>query len=88
MKKKIIEVDTCHECPFKNYSYDDFSMGDMETHSCILLMREWTTHIIDGHPVQCDYFIKFFKNGNVKSKNKKTLDNCPLLVHEINVSLK
>ena len=88
MIKKTIEVENCHDCPFKNYSYDDFALGDSETHSCILLMREWTTQLIDGHLIQSNYFINFYKNGNVKSKNKKTLDNCPLLEQDINVSLK
>lgn len=86
---KTIEIQSCQDCPMKNYSYDDFSMGDYESHSCILLQQEWSTTIWQSSIIPpANYFINFYKNGNVKSKNKKTLDNCPLLNQDINITLK
>ena len=82
-----IEVNTCNNCPFMNYQFDDFSLGDYETYSCNLLQREWTADLIKTNKVsEANYFIKFYKNGNIKSKNKKTLDNCPLLEQNININ--
>lgn len=90
MKKSItLEVPHCNECPFENYSYDDFALGDAESHHCNLLKRDWNEELIrTGKLPHMEYFIFFYKNGNVKSKNKKTLNNCPLLSHDINVSIK
>lgn len=89
MKKTTTEVTSCHDCPFKNYSYDDFSLGNPESHACIPLRNNWIYKIVEGNqPTTANYFIDFYKNGNVKSRNKKTLDNCPLLEQDINVSLK
>ena len=89
MKRKIIQVENCHDCPFRNYSYDDFALGDAESHHCNLLQRDYTEQFTKGAKVgRANYFIHFYKNENVKSKNRKTLDNCPLLEQDINVSLK
>lgn len=79
-----IKIDTCNNCPFMNYHFDDFSF---ETYSCNLLQREWSANLIKTNTVsEANYFIKFYKNGNIKSKNKKTLDNCPLLTQNININ--
>jgi hypothetical protein len=83
-----MEVSSCHDCPFRNYSYDDFALGDAESHSCILLQREWMYNAVEGNLTHANYFINFFKNGNVKSKNKRTLNNCPLLETDFSVTLK
>jgi hypothetical protein len=90
MKKEFkIETESCNDCPFMQYQFDDFAMGDLETYSCNLLRREHMKSYVSTNKVShLSYFIKFFKNGNVKSKNKNTLDNCPLLTQDINVSLK
>jgi hypothetical protein len=86
--KTTIEVTTCWDCPFRNTDYDDFALGDRDSHVCTILEKNWITNIINDNMNHIDYFIVFFKNGNVKSKNKKTLDNCPLLKQNINISLK
>ena len=89
MKNKTIEVKNCQNCPFRNYSWDDFALGDSESHHCNLLKEGWYEELIQSKKLpHMDYFIHFYKNGNVKSKNKKTLDNCPLLQLDINVTLK
>ena len=88
MKTKEVEVNGCSDCPFRNYSYDDFSLGDAESHHCNILQQAWREEfVINGKVGKMDYFIYFYKNGNVKSKNKKTLDSCPLLNNNIKVSL-
>jgi hypothetical protein len=89
MKSKIlIKVDNCNNCPFRNYNYDDFAMGDPETHSCNILQKEWLSNMMKNNIVtSINYFINFYKNGNVKSKNKRTLDNCPLLTENLNIEL-
>ena len=88
-KENNIEVTSCNDCPFMQYQFDDFAMGDLETYSCNLLRMERMKSYVSTNKVShLNYFIKFFKNGNVKSKNKNTLDNCPLLTQNINVTLK
>lgn len=32
-----IKVKNCQECPFCEYHYDDFSLGDSEWYNCALL---------------------------------------------------
>lgn len=89
MKNKTIKVESCHDCPFKNYSYDDFSLGDPHSHHCNLLQQDWRDEMDrTGKYSTLEYFIFFYKNGKVKSKNRKTLDNCPLLEQGFDVSLK
>ncbi len=86
---KKIGVTSCDECPFMNYSYDDFAIGDSNSYSCNLLKMDWTEDgVIRKIPANHDYFIKHFKNGNIKSTNKKTLDNCPLLNNNLKITLK
>ena len=81
-----IKVTGCQNCPFMNSCYDDFAMGDPNTYHCNILQGEWRSHIVKNNSLHLmDYFISFYKNGNVKSKNKKTLDNCPLLQDSINI---
>ena len=88
MKTKEIKITNCQDCPFKNYSYDDFALGDSESYHCNLLQQTWKEDFIESGKVgKMDYFIYFYKNGKVKSKNKKTLDRCPLLNNDIKVVL-
>lgn len=85
--EKII-LNDCKNCPFMVYEYDDFSIGDPETYSCNLLRKRWKDDIsTDNIYKPINFFIKLYKNGNIKSKNKKTLDNCPLLENEIIIKL-
>lgn len=72
-----IKVNSCTGCPFYQVNYDDFALGYAWTHTCGLILNTCNGEI--------NYFIDFYKNGNVKSKNRKTLDNCPLLKENINV---
>lgn len=92
MKKvKDIIIKGCIDCPFKNYEYNDFALGDPETYSCNLLKEEWAKRFIDNkntNNFSVDYFINFTTRGKIKSKNKKTLDNCPLLEKDIKINLK
>lgn len=89
MKKvKDIIIRGCIDCPFKNYEYNDFAMGDPETHSCNLLKEEWAKRVVESKNINIDYFINFTTRGKIKSKNKKTLDSCPLLEKDIKINLK
>lgn len=80
-----IKVENCKNCPFYQYQYDDWAIGNPETHTCKILQDKYFSKMDLSKPN--DYFIKFDKKGNVKSKNKETLDNCPLLKENINVEL-
>lgn len=86
--KKNIEIKGCINCPFKNYTFDDFALGDPETHTCNLLRESWSKDMVNSNISSINYIIKFTNKGKVKSKNKKTLDDCPLLEGDYVVSLK
>ena len=69
-----IETKGCIGCPFYTSYMDSW---DDAIDQCTLIY----------HQKGENYFIDYYKNGNVKSKNKKTLDNCPLLIESVNVNL-
>jgi hypothetical protein len=77
-----ITVNNCNNCPLRSYHFDDFAMGDMEVFMCDLIQYK---NRGSGWNENSNPYIKFFKNGKVKSANKRTLDNCPLLTSEINI---
>ena len=86
-KTEKIKVKGCIYCPFRNYSYDDFAIGDPETHECNILKEKWHKNLIENRlNTLVDYFIDFNSSGKIKSKNKKTLDNCPLLSNDFVIS--
>lgn len=77
-----IEIIGCNDCPFNSHSYNSW---DESINTCELLLYIKHKNRDDSRG---QYFIDYYKNGNVKSKNKKTLDNCPLINEELTIKLK
>ena len=77
-----MEIKGCLDCPFNSHSYNSW---DESVNTCeLLLYNRRKERILTG----ANYFIDFYKNGNIKSKNKRTLDYCPLLNEELTIKLK
>ena len=76
-----MEIKGCLDCPFNSHSYNSW---DEDINTCELLLYNRNK---ERMRTRGNYFIDFYKNGNVKSKNKKTLDVCPLLKEELCLKL-
>lgn len=72
-----IKVTKCMDCPFLKSYYDNM---DEINYECNLLIREYNEVSWVFYDIEID------NKNNVNSKNKKTLDNCPLLKENIIVS--
>ena len=85
----VNKIKGCIDCPFRNYQYDDFAIGNPVTNHCNILKEKWAKDVLDNKKnIPVNYLINFKNSGKVKSKNKKTLDNCPLLSNDFLISLK
>ena len=82
-----IKIEKCQNCPFFTTEWDEFDMsGQYYFYGCNFLKHKYLDEMKAGNK-QSIHNIQLYKNGNVKSKNKKTLDNCPLLKENINITL-
>lgn len=64
----------CKDCPFRSYHHYVHELGDQDINYCELIRFGNKNTILFETG-----FIGFTPKGNVRSKNKLTLDNCPIL---------
>ena len=79
----IKEITGCKNCPFK---VTDIDIMENPCDTCNLI---YSKMLKDKKVLPFEeYFIPFTKKGIVKSKNKLTLNNCPLLKEHLLIILK